>query len=824
MMVSVMMLAAPVLNAEQWRLHPTYDGSVDRMIDTPDYLYVLSYSQMYVKNGGAAWSDNISRYQSLFRFDKQGEEWETLSRQNMLSENVVQGAGYNRDRKYLAVVYDNGNIDLLYDDGDVRNIPGLKIADSSYTREVNGIVFNPSANEVYLSTQWGFIVVDDSSCEILRTVRLGENIDFAGRCGEKLFVVVDGRLMTGGLNAGKMEDFSPVEGLAGIDRIVDLSEGKLILTGNSGSDGEVWVLEGNGAEIGGRRLFTTTVTGLESMKGGVNVSGSFGNWEIKPDVTWDYHAKDSDNYGLRSTSFDGKNYYIDFGREGICRKELKSDGTFSLAAGCSVPNAPNAFKSTAMVYHPGYGMLVRNHGINSVFTSQAVPTPDLLSGYKGLTWTSLSATYNVGTSEFLQFNPNGVSVDPKNSNHIYSGSFLHGMLRLNLENPDNSLRLGREGDSWNGYGNGFVAVVPDMVSYNDICNFSAPGFDNNGTLWVAWYNHDASEAKRKCAELWYWTADDRLASKDAASYRPLKRMPLSKIDGSSVQTVIPLRSSSHRNILLFSQGGYNGQLGLIDHKGTLDNQSDDETAVSGKFYDQDGTSVPFNFITCFFEDLSTGMVWVGTDRGVFTLRPSEFLKNPERVSRVKVARGDGTNLADYLLDGVPVNCITNDPSGRKWFSTSGGGVVCTSSDGTEVLKTYTTDNSELPDNTVYALCYNPDNNSMMISTDSGLAEMFLSTSAAEGEKNDIVAYPNPVRPDYFGYVTIEGLADNALVKIVDSAGYLIKEIGLAAGGEARWDVTNMNSKRVPSGVYHVLASGGPNQDSFSKVAKILVVN
>lgn len=49
-------------------------------------------------------------------------------------------------------------------------------------------------------------------------------------------------------------------------------------------------------------------------------------------------------------------------------------------------------------------------------------------------------------------------------------------------------------------------------------------------------------------------------------------------------------------------------------------------------------------------------------------------------------------------------------------------------------------------------------------------------------------------------------------------------MGFAAGGEARWDVTNLNSKRVPGGVYYVMASGSPDGDSFSAVAKILVVN
>ena len=71
---------------------------------------------------------------------------------------------------------------------------------------------------------------------------------------------------------------------------------------------------------------------------------------------------------------------------------------------------------------------------------------------------------------------------------------------------------------------------------------------------------------------------------------------------------------------------------------------------------------------------------------------------------------------------------------------------------------------------------------------------------------------------------IEGLQDNALVKVVDAGGNLIKEIGFASGGEAKWDITNLNARRVPGGVYYILATGGPDSDSFSAAGKVLVVN
>ena len=192
---------------------------------------------------------------------------------------------------------------------------------------------------------------------------------------------------------------------------------------------------------------------------------------------------------------------------------------------------------------------------------------------------------------------------------------------------------------------------------------------------------------------------------------------------------------------------------------------------------------------------------------------------------MKVPRNDGTSFADYLLDGSCINMITADGQGRKWFATNGGGLTCTSPNGTQILKTYTTDNSDLPSDQVYGICYNPANNSMMISTDSGLAELLLSEASVESDGDDkAVAYPNPVRPDYYGYVNIEGLEEGSLVKITDSAGNLVKELGFGDDGTIRWDVTNLNNKRVRSGVYYVLASGGPESSGFSAATKILVVN
>ncbi len=135
-----------------------------------------------------------------------------------------------------------------------------------------------------------------------------------------------------------------------------------------------------------------------------------------------------------------------------------------------------------------------------------------------------------------------------------------------------------------------------------------------------------------------------------------------------------------------------------------------------------------------------------------------------------------------------------------------------------------TGNSDIPSDVVYTTLYLPEENAMMVATESGLAH-YQPYNIGDGTDFEYArAYPNPVRPDYLGYVTIDGLADNALVKISDAHGRLVRELGFATNGMVRWDVSDMQHQRVGSGVYFVLASTGPDDQPLSKVTKILVVN
>lgn len=191
--------------------------------------------------------------------------------------------------------------------------------------------------------------------------------------------------------------------------------------------------------------------------------------------------------------------------------------------------------------------------------------------------------------------------------------------------------------------------------------------------------------------------------------------------------------------------------------------------------------------------------------------------------RPKISRNDGTNLADFLLDNVFVLNVASDSNNCLWFATMGSGLLRTSSDGTEILDQFTTDNSDIPSNTVLCVYPDPNSNKVYVGTDQGLAVYYSHSTPAKHDYKDVYAYPNPVTPDYTGYITIAGLMKDSLVKIADSAGRIVHE-GKSDGGSLVWDGCDASGSRVKSGVYFVYASQNANGSSTAVVTKIVVVN
>lgn len=254
-------------------------------------------------------------------------------------------------------------------------------------------------------------------------------------------------------------------------------------------------------------------------------------------------------------------------------------------------------------------------------------------------------------------------------------------------------------------------------------------------------------------------------------------------------------------------------------------QSDKDiiTSFVTPYVNEDGTEISnISFVRCIKEDKDNNM-WIGTDKGPFMITPEQITASSPVYTQVKVPRNDGTNYADYLLSGVDTRCIYIDSSNRKWFGTTGNGLYIIDSDNITTLAHFTQENSKLLSNNILSLAFNESTNEMYIGTDRGLCS-YTSHFADNSQgmtKDNVWAYPNPVRPGYSGPITITGIENNATVKIVTSNGTLVNE-GTAENGQYKWYGLNRNGQRVASGVYMVEIATSEGEKGV--VCKIAIVN
>jgi hypothetical protein len=239
------------------------------------------------------------------------------------------------------------------------------------------------------------------------------------------------------------------------------------------------------------------------------------------------------------------------------------------------------------------------------------------------------------------------------------------------------------------------------------------------------------------------------------------------------------------------------------------------------FVNQDGTSYSNCYPYDIKEDLK-GNIWIATNKGPFYIKSNEAGMSNATLFQEKVPRNDGTDLADYLLNGIPINSITIDGAGRKWFGTTGNGVFLISEDNMTQLQHFTNDNSKLLSNNINYVSINPQSGEVFFLTDKGLCSYISDATEASTEmtKDNVWAYPNPVNPDYTGPITIVGLTINADVKILAPNGALIAE-GRSNGGSFTWNGCDRNGNPVASGVYMVATA--TNSGDKGTVCKIAIV-
>lgn len=252
--------------------------------------------------------------------------------------------------------------------------------------------------------------------------------------------------------------------------------------------------------------------------------------------------------------------------------------------------------------------------------------------------------------------------------------------------------------------------------------------------------------------------------------------------------------------------------------GTIEDASDDSYKLlnTGDF----SGALPSNDVT---DIISTkdGRFWITTSEGF------SILNNPPSVQdatagnyntyRPKVQFGENT---EYFFGETYITCGITDGGNRKWIGTMDAGLFCLSEDGYSILQEYNISNSRLISNSILDLAFNDKTGELFVVTDLGLESIRVDASEGTTDYKDVIVFPNPVLPEYSGYITIQGIKENSDVKITDVAGNLVYSTS-SNGGTAVWDGKKVNGDEVASGVYLIWTAN--KKGKGRKVGNVTVI-
>ncbi len=208
-------------------------------------------------------------------------------------------------------------------------------------------------------------------------------------------------------------------------------------------------------------------------------------------------------------------------------------------------------------------------------------------------------------------------------------------------------------------------------------------------------------------------------------------------------------------------------------------------------------------------------VWIGTNQGIaFFPNPSIVLENQAITANVPIFENRLLLREEFITE------IAIDPANRKWFGTRNNGLWLFNEAGEELVYHFTSANSPLPSNNIKSLYIDPPSGELFIGTDKGMVSFRSDATQGTNKHTNVKLYPNPVNPSFQGNVVINGLVNNALVKITDVSGKLVRETR-ANGSTALWNTRDINGKRVSSGVYLVFSSSADGTETY--VGKIVVI-
>lgn len=707
---------------------------------------------------------------NLFSVDKKYNSMETYSKLTGLSDGEINIAEYDETNDLIVVCYTNQNIDIL-EGGNTYNISDLKTKEIN-NKSINNISFY--GTKAYLSCGFGIMELNLKKKEIANTYIIGDNGSYVGIdqtivANDSIYAISADHLYSASLNEKNLNDY------------------------------RIWTKRSLPSD-------TYTVQTMAYFGNKINVfRGGWYYWE------------------------NGWNYYPNY-------------TTFRNVSKVHVHKNHMALQSSINFYTA----IVNDELLLDTFMvnigSDAIYDPDTKNIW--LIQDSLYI-YNIGKGKINAFCPEGPG-----SNDVFFLKYDHGkILSGGLRNYASSGQLQvYENNEWNiikrtdlpdtyNAQNSFYTVTDAAIDPTDTRRMFV-------TTWRSLYEfYDNKFVKRYFSTnttLTPWAADSNLILLDNIMFDHNNVLWLVNSDGGNLlkarDTDGNWHSLYHSEVygkkdcfpLFESENGYkwvlfpsnDAGLFVLDDNGTPFSVGDDQHKFITSFTLSDGTIVTPTTYKCIAEDLNHE-IWIGTDVGPLILKnTTNIFSSNYCTSRIKITREDDKSLADYLLSTEQINAIVVDGGNRKWIGTNASGLYLLSEDGQETIHHFTTANSPLTTDKINKLALNPDDGKLYIGTSNGM--FIYQTDATEGKEDleDIHVYPNPVKPDYDGVITVSGLMEDTEVRICTLDGYVVCH-GKSNGGSYTWDGYLNNGSHASTGVYFVFAA---TQDgNFKNVAKFAII-
>lgn len=720
-------------------------------------------------------NDNIysSTGSSLLIYNKSFSELKKMTRVEGLTEAEISTIAWSEENKTLIIAYTSTNVDLLINNV-TSNIPDISRKYIPGRKVINRIRTN--GKYAYLASSFGIVVIDMVRKEIYDTWKPGTGSDATevwdiAFGNNRIYAatsqgIYSADLTNPGLSYfGNWNQLSYLPNPFGNYTCLVFSGNKLYanLSDQSSPGDQVFVSDGNSflfsfTSGSQNRSFDNRPDGgfTISSPGSVNVYNQNGTL-MKTINSYDWSVPD-----IEQSVADNNDIWIADLNSGLVWGKNMSDFTALTLPG---PVSNNAFSLTSL-----NGKTIICGGATDVSWNNQGRALQI-SEFENNSWSSITSGSILDPLRSL--------IDPDNANHIFVSTWGGGL----LEYLDNSLVK-----QYTDANSPLQTIIPGRP-YVRICGLA---MDKSKYLWLTQTEVPGSIKVLKPDRTWI--------------VNPIT------IDAPTIGDII-ITDIGNKWIILPRGNG----LFVLDDNSTPEVFNDDR---SKKMLIQDTENEIITFVYSIAQDLD-GNIWVGTDQGpLIYFTPEKIFDTDLKASRIKIPRNDGTNLADYMLKTETITSIAVDGANRKWLGTASSGAYLLSADGKTQIKNFNEQNSPLLSNSIVSVSVDNKTGDVWFGTSKGIQSYRGDATAGSERFNKVLTFPNPVREDYSGNVTITGLLKETQIRITDISGNLVFET-VSDGGEATWDLKTYNGKRVTTGVYLVFCSSKDGSQSF--VTKMLVI-